>query len=173
MKTKTSVAIEADKIRANLKASGITSRQVSVKSENYSMGSSIRVVIRDLSIAYGFVESIAKGSEKIDRDDSGEILSGGNRYVSVDIDRDAVNAVVDALVVDEAAGLPLSYKGVVIERLANPIRKSPTPTRVRASAAGTRCTASSGRSAASLRSRIGSATRPDRILARTLLKKDV
>lgn len=71
-------------IRQALKNLGISSRQVSVKTDYYSMGSSIRIKIKDASISSALVEKIANEHESIDRDASGEILSGGNRFVFVD-----------------------------------------------------------------------------------------
>lgn len=96
----------AAEIRARLKAVGINSRAVSVRSESFSMGSAIRITIRDLSISYASVKLAAEGEESIRRDEAtGEILNGGNRYVSIDCDYDAVNAVADKL-----AALPVAER---------------------------------------------------------------
>src|SRR3972149_5470657 len=74
----------ASEIRAALKAAhGWTSKQVSVRNESYSMGSSVHVVIKDAEVALREVSRIATAHENIYRDDSGEILSGGNSYVHV------------------------------------------------------------------------------------------
>jgi hypothetical protein len=72
-------------IRATLKrAHGWSSRQVSVRAEYFSMGSSIDVIVKDPAIPLPAVKAVAEGSESIRRCEfSGEILSGGNRYVSV------------------------------------------------------------------------------------------
>ena len=70
-------------IRAALKAQGWTSRDVSVRSQYYSMGSSIHVRINNADVPLAAVETIANAHERIDRDGFGEILSGGNRFVHV------------------------------------------------------------------------------------------
>lgn len=71
-------------IRAAFKAKGWNSRQISVRTDYYSMGSSINVEIKDAAIPYYEAEAIAEGKERIDRCElTGEILSGGNRFVHV------------------------------------------------------------------------------------------
>lgn len=85
--TWTSATEDAAKIRTALKAQGITSRQVSVKSESFSMGSAIDITIKAPGISKSRVEKIANAYEQISRDEvTGEILSGGNRYVTVNFD---------------------------------------------------------------------------------------
>ncbi len=96
----TTTAEHAKEIRTRLKAAGITSRDVSVRSDVYSMGSAIRVCIRTLDVPYAVVKNAADGHEHVRRDEQGEILSGGNMYVDVNIDDDAINAIADALVED-------------------------------------------------------------------------
>ena len=75
----------AAEIRATLKARhGWNARQVSVRASYYSMGSSIDVTIKDPAISLPTVKAIAEGAEHIRRcEATGEILGGGNRYVSV------------------------------------------------------------------------------------------
>lgn len=70
-------------IRAELKKRGISSRHVSVRTDYYSMGSSIYVTIKDAAVSSELVKAIAKQHESIDRDQFGEILNGCNRYVHV------------------------------------------------------------------------------------------
>lgn len=86
--TYTTAAEDAAKIRAELKrVRGWTSSQISVKSDSYSMGSSIDVTIKAAGIKLAVVKEIAKEFERVRRCEySGEILSGGNRYVSVKFD---------------------------------------------------------------------------------------
>ncbi len=80
----TSTAQLSKTIRDTLKkAYGITSKQVSIKTHNYSMGSSIYINIHDPAIDIKDVENIANPKESVRRDESGEILSGGNRFVFV------------------------------------------------------------------------------------------
>ena len=88
----------AKEIRDTLKRKyGWTSRQVSVRREYFSMGSSIDVVIKDPTIPIKPVEEIANAHEDISRDEyTGEILSGGNRYVHVAYDSDALRSRASA-----------------------------------------------------------------------------
>jgi uncharacterized protein (DUF3084 family) len=75
-----SVAQQAKDLRQQLKAV-FPLCKFRVRSSNYSMGSSIRVSWMDGPMV-SEVEAIANRYESIRRDEgSGEILSGGNRYV--------------------------------------------------------------------------------------------
>lgn len=75
----------AAEIRAELKASGIKARSVSVRCDLYSMGSTLRLVVKDPSVSISKVRAIAEAHSRIDRDSmSGEILCGGCRFVDVD-----------------------------------------------------------------------------------------
>ena len=99
-------------IRAELKAKGWGSKAVGVRSESFSMGSAIRVLIKDGSVPIQAVTVIAEAHERISRCQiTGEILGGGNRYVSVSYSsealeqraapyRDAVQAALDAAKAD-------------------------------------------------------------------------
>ena len=75
----------AARIRADLKRlHGWTSRQVSVRAEYFSLGSSIEIVIKDPAIPRKAVKAIAEPAERLHRCEiTGEILGGGNRYLSV------------------------------------------------------------------------------------------
>ena len=81
-------------IRATLKKQyGWTSRQVSVQSDCYSMGSSIRVTIKDPAIYRADVEKVAEQYERIHRCEvTGDILGGCNRYVDVHYTSEALEA---------------------------------------------------------------------------------
>lgn len=87
-------------IRTELKSRhGWTSRQVSVKSDSYSMGSSIDITIKAPGISIAAVEEIANGQERIHRCEmTGEILGGGNRFVSVSLDWEMVRREAAKLV---------------------------------------------------------------------------
>ena len=75
---------EAKEIRKEYKALGWNSRMVSVRSQYFSMGSSIDVTVKDPAVNSARAKAIAEGKERIRRCElSGEILSGGNRYVSL------------------------------------------------------------------------------------------
>ena len=84
----------ADQIREALKARGIKRSQVSVVHDHYSLGSTIHVRIKDPAVSQSIVEAIAKEQERIDRDNWGEILSGGNRFVDVEYTEQALSALV-------------------------------------------------------------------------------
>lgn len=87
-----SPAESARLIRAELKTRyGWTSRQVSVKSDSFSLGSSIDITIKAPGIPVKVVEEVANGQERIHRcKHTGEILGGANRYVSVSLDWELV-----------------------------------------------------------------------------------
>jgi hypothetical protein len=75
---------EAKRIRATYKKLGWSSRMVSVRSEYFSMGSAVNVTIKDPRVNAEKAKSIAEESERIHRCEvTGEILGGGNQYVSV------------------------------------------------------------------------------------------
>ena len=73
----------AASLRAALKARGWSSRDVSVRAESFSLGSAIRVLIKNPAVPLATVRTLAEAEEHIDRDQWGEILGGGNRYVTV------------------------------------------------------------------------------------------
>lgn len=98
MKSQSQVAIAAKQIRAALKTEmGLISRDVSVRSSIFSMGSSIDVTIKRLDVSIAKVEEIANRAKIIHRDQFGDILGGGNRYVSVDYAHGAISGVVAPL----------------------------------------------------------------------------
>jgi hypothetical protein len=75
---------EAARIRAAYKAKGWNSRMIGVRAEHFSMGSSIHVTIKDAAVSTAEARAIAESAESIRRCEiTGEILSGGNRYVHV------------------------------------------------------------------------------------------
>ncbi len=81
---------KAATIRNELKTFGINSRMVSVSVPHYG---SIRVVIRVATVALSLVEAVANKHESIDRDQFGEILSGGNTFVWVSYSDEARDAL--------------------------------------------------------------------------------
>lgn len=91
----TSAAEDAATIRAALKSGhGWNSRKVSVKSDSYSMGSSITVTILAAGISKAVVAEIANRHDHVRRCEvSGDILGGGNRYVTVRFDDALISAV--------------------------------------------------------------------------------
>ena len=80
----------AQKIRNDLKAAGYALRAFSIRS---CRSGSVTVEIKDLSILKSAITPIACAHEKIDRDEaSGEILAGGNTFVTVRYSREALEA---------------------------------------------------------------------------------
>ncbi len=81
-------------IRAALKAQHKwTGRDVSVKADHFSMGSAIRISIKNPAVPLAAVKAIASEHESISRDGSGEILSGGNRYLDIGYSQEAREAI--------------------------------------------------------------------------------
>lgn len=83
MNTNTVVEAAAT-IRTALKAAGI--KGVSVKSERFSGGSAIDVVIKSADVDVAAVTRIAEAQQRLHRDHDGNITSGGNRYVAVTVE---------------------------------------------------------------------------------------
>ncbi len=99
------MTVEAStKIRAALKAAGYGTKDVSVKNDSYSMGSSVHVRIKRATVPKDAIEAIANKHESVRRDDSGEILSGGNMFVSVDYAHGALDEYTAIAEVQLAAG---------------------------------------------------------------------
>lgn len=74
-------------IRKDLKAEGITAKQVSVRGKYSLYDESITITIKDIQVNKKNVEAIADKYEKISYDEyNGEILEGGNTYIHVEFD---------------------------------------------------------------------------------------
>lgn len=74
----------AARLRAALKAEGYNARDVSIRVESYSMGSTIHATIRSAAVPEGTVREILESAERISRCEiTHEILSGGNRFVEL------------------------------------------------------------------------------------------
>jgi hypothetical protein len=95
----TTAAEDAATIRKRIKSElGYGPKLVSVRCSNYSMGSSVKVTIRAGGLDCAKIRSIALLAEHIDRCPySGDILSGGNRYVECGLDWQLVDALADKL----------------------------------------------------------------------------
>lgn len=78
----TTAAQDAATVRAELKRLGFNSRSVSVRSESYSMGSSVNVEVKDPRLPLWIADRIVRATAEHIRYDemNGEILSGGNRF---------------------------------------------------------------------------------------------
>ena len=84
-------------IRAEIKKLGYNSRQVSVKSRNCGYSDETRIEVKDLSCDIKAIEKACTKFESIDYDKySGEILSGGNTYIFVQYDYNAINKATEA-----------------------------------------------------------------------------
>lgn len=97
----------AAEIRAELKRLGWSGRDVSVKASYFSMGSSIDIRIKNPDVPSRKVKAAAEAHQQISRCEmTGEILSGGNQYVSVQYSREAMEVIGarHLLAVNEAAG---------------------------------------------------------------------
>lgn len=81
------------KIRSELKAAGYPARAISVRVNYCGYSTSVSVTIKDINISLSDVEKIVNKYKDIDYDErSGEILMGGNTYVSVRYDYDLLDA---------------------------------------------------------------------------------
>jgi hypothetical protein len=81
----------AKEIRNEYKKLGWSSRMISVKSDIYSMGSSINVRAKHPAVDIEKAKEIAENYQKVDRCPvTQEILSGGNMYVFADGDSKAI-----------------------------------------------------------------------------------
>ena len=81
-------------LRAQYKAAGWNARMVSVRTSYFSMGSSLRVTVRSADVDFAKAKAMAENVERISRCEiTGEILSGGNRYVHVDMSEECQQAV--------------------------------------------------------------------------------
>lgn len=104
MKTNTNPATmsKADQLRAALKAAGFTRKQVSVRTGGGSTETSLDVTVRDTTIALSAVEELAGKYENIRRcEATGEILGGGNTFLDVSYDDDAIRTAARAEVLDQ------------------------------------------------------------------------
>jgi hypothetical protein len=84
----------AKSIRTALKTLGYGPRDVSVRNRSYSMGSTVDVRIINWGVPFQTVSEIAARHEVVHRDESGEILSGGNSFVDVDYAAGALDALI-------------------------------------------------------------------------------
>jgi hypothetical protein len=86
-------ATTAKAVRESLQAAGFGRKDISVRNDSYSMGSTVYVRIRRADIALDAVEAIASAHERVSRDEgTGEILSGGNTFVTVEYGHGALDA---------------------------------------------------------------------------------
>jgi hypothetical protein len=97
---------KADQLRAALKTAGYSRKQVTVKHDHYSMGSTLHVTIRDLSVSKANVTAIAESYSNVRRDQFGEILSGGNTYLDVSYEDKALREYAITVAVPQLVEIP-------------------------------------------------------------------
>jgi hypothetical protein len=117
----------ADLLRAALVTAGITRKQVTVRHHCYSMGSHLYVTVRDSNLPVSVVEKIAASFESVRHcEATGEILSGGNRHLTVerhdDHERLLATPIAEALAAAEI-GFEFEVQGVKVVKIANTINK--------------------------------------------------
>lgn len=74
----------SDTLRAALKSAGYNSRKVTVRDRGGSLETSLLVTIRSADVSLTAVTEIAAPFANIHRDGYGEILGGGNTFVTVE-----------------------------------------------------------------------------------------
>ncbi len=96
----------AKAIRKSLKSElGATARQVSVRCDQYSMGSTIHIEVKDPCINLAEVKRIAEPFAEVRYCEiTHEILSGGNMFIRCDYSHDALAETV-AMVTTALSGL--------------------------------------------------------------------
>jgi hypothetical protein len=104
----------AKHLRATLKAElGVSSKDVSVRVDQYSMGSTIRVLVRSLDVRVADVAPIAQRYSSLDRDADGNVLCGGNRHVEVVREHGDVTAQLRAIALGQMKSvtddLPIAF----------------------------------------------------------------
>lgn len=115
---KTARATKAAEIRKLYKAKGWTSRQISVRSAPCTYSSSIDITIKDPTIPMGPVKKIAAEFESIRRcEASGEILGGGNTFVSVEYSREAREQMAAKFVEKIKAAVPAEGEFSVLNKV--------------------------------------------------------
>lgn len=111
--TYTSLKEATANVRTALKAMGYGPREISVRGESYSMGSSINVCVKVRGVDLKAVEAVAMGAERVDRCEiTGDILSGGNRFVHVKYDGELLASL--------AATVKAEAEAAVVAMKANP-----------------------------------------------------
>lgn len=84
-------------IKAELKKAGYTVKQVSVRSGNCGYSDKTDITVKDLSCNINEIRKICASFERIDYDQyNGEILAGGNTYISVQWDWKLINEATKA-----------------------------------------------------------------------------
>lgn len=77
-------------IRKELKKLGFTSKQISVRTEPSRIDTIVKIKIKDLSVPAAKIRNLVEKYKKIDRDQLGEILMGGNTFIDIDFDEEII-----------------------------------------------------------------------------------
>ena len=73
-------------VKDDLKKAGYNTREVSVREQDCGYSRALTITVRDASVSLKNIQEIASRHESIDRcERTGEILSGGNRYIDVEL----------------------------------------------------------------------------------------
>jgi hypothetical protein len=106
-------------IRAELKKRGWNSRQVSVRGENCTYSSAIRVVVKDPQVPLSVVRRIAEQHERVRRCEiTHDILSGGNTFVDVEYASEVLEPYIKAILpkIPEEPGQTAEVVGFIVGR---------------------------------------------------------
>lgn len=108
-------------IRGALKSRlGLTSKDVSVRVDSYSMGATVCVRAKSATVRLPEVRAVAQSFERVSRcEATGEILGGGNTYVDIEYTSEAIAPlraqIFAALEAGESApGVSVSVHGIRI-----------------------------------------------------------
>lgn len=97
---------------------GLTARDVSVRSDCYSMGSTIHVTIKIPHVQISRVTEIAKAFESVSRcAETGEVLSGGNTHVEVEYSDEALlplRTQFEGILATVKVGETYSFRGLTV-----------------------------------------------------------
>lgn len=101
----------SDTLRTALKSAGYSSRKVTVRDRGGSLETSLLVTIRSADVSLSAVTAIAAPFENIHRDGYGEILGGGNTFVTVEY----ADALVEPIKTAFAAEILAAPAGTEVE----------------------------------------------------------
>lgn len=108
----TQSAEAAARMRAAFKSQGWGRNEISVRSSNYSMGSSVRISIKSPIVDHDTCEQVAGCEEIVHRCEmSGDILGGGNFFVFVEWDWEVRDEIAAPWVAAVETALALVPKG--------------------------------------------------------------
>lgn len=109
-------------IKNDLKTTGFTSKQVSVRAGRPHNDIRYDVIIKDLKVSLNKVKEIVEKYEYVRRDECGDILAGGNTYIFVNIDHNllresAYSRIDEATKIFEVNKNVECDKGIILKTL--------------------------------------------------------